>query len=58
MNAFLNLFAHNRPNAAVPDDVEKAVSNVMREADELCRLLRSHRETCGPNAHGPLSSAE
>ena len=58
MNAFLNLFAYDRPNAAIPDDVEKAVSNVMREADELCRLLRSRQEARGLNTHGLLASVE
>jgi hypothetical protein len=36
--------ANGRAKPALPDEVEIAVNEVLREAEELCRLLRKRRE--------------
>jgi hypothetical protein len=44
MNALQRLFANGHAESALPDEVEAAVSEMLREAGELRRLLRDRRE--------------
>ena len=45
MGALQRLFANGQAKPAIPDKVELAVNEVLREAEELCRLLRNRRES-------------
>jgi hypothetical protein len=44
MGALQRLFVNGHAKPAVPDEVESAVNGVLREAEELRRLLRDRRE--------------
>lgn len=44
MSALQRLFTNGQTNPARSDEVEMAVNGVLREAEELCRLLRTRRE--------------
>ena len=48
MSALHRLFANNPSKAALPVELEAAVNEVLREAEELCRLLRSQRDRGTP----------
>lgn len=54
MSAFQKLFANGASKAGLSNEVEMAVNEVLREADELCRLLRSRRERRGAIVALPL----
>ena len=45
MSALRRVFSngHSKP-ALLPDEVETAVKEVLREAEELCRALRKRRQ--------------
>ena len=47
MSALQELFVNGHSKSGVSDDVETAVNEVLREAEELCRLLRTRRERHG-----------
>jgi hypothetical protein len=47
MSPFQKLFANGHSSSGLSDEVETAVNEVLREAEELCRLLRSRREARG-----------
>jgi len=44
MGALQRLFTNGRAKPVPHDEVETAVNDVLREAEELCRLLRTRRE--------------
>jgi len=44
MGALQRLFANGHAKPALSDEVETAVNEVLREAEELCRVLRTRRE--------------
>ena len=44
MSALRSVFANGRTKPVLSDELESAVNEVLREAEELCRLLRERRE--------------
>lgn len=50
MSTLQRLFSNDCTKPARSDEVEIAVNGVLREADELCRLLRKRRENNGAQA--------
>ena len=44
MAALRRLFANGQSTPALAGKLETAVNDVLREAEELCWLLRAHRE--------------
>ena len=48
MSALRSVFANGRTKPALSDELETAVNDVLREAEELCRLLRDRRERRQP----------
>ncbi len=44
MNALRRAFANGHTKPALPDKLEIAVNEVLREAEELCRMLRKRGE--------------
>jgi hypothetical protein len=44
MHALRRLFANGSSTPALAGELEIAMTDVLREADELCSLLRKHRE--------------
>jgi len=58
MSALQRLFSSDCAKPARSDDVETAVNGVLREADELCRLLRKRRENNGAQALPTIYATE
>jgi len=48
MSTLRNMFANDLTRPAVPDKLETAVNEVLREAEALCRVLRERRERQQP----------
>jgi hypothetical protein len=44
MGTLQRMFANGHSKPVLPDEVETAVNEVLREAEELCRLLRERRQ--------------
>ena len=59
MRALQRLFTNGRAKPSVSDEVETAVIEVLREADDLCRLLRKRRERSAAQAlPKPITATE
>jgi len=55
MSALRRLFANGQPKPAPTDKVEAAVNEVLKEAEELRRLLRQHCEAAKAPADADAS---
>jgi hypothetical protein len=54
MGALQRLLTNGETKPALPDEVESAVNGVLREAEELCRVLRHRRERRRTRADAPI----
>ena len=56
MDALRRLFANGSSTPVLPGELEMAVNDVLREAEELCWLLRKRRERreVGSAANGDM----
>jgi hypothetical protein len=54
INALQRLLAYGDAEPTPTDDVESAVNGLVREAEDLCRLLRHRREMRKAKADGSI----